>query len=179
MNGDCQGRLDVGVHALARQCTPHAPREGPGALYTDRAPHEDRRHAERDEYTGRVNIAIVLLGPLVVGLLLLLWWFDPSKVRLPLCSFHTFTGLDCPGCGATRATHELLHGHLLSALRYNALWALLWPVAVYAAVSEMRLLAGGRPLPGNLLRQKRFWLPLAVTAILFAVMRNLPIWPSL
>jgi hypothetical protein len=119
------------------------------------------------------NIGLVLLGPLAIVLLGLLWWFDPSEVRLPLCSFHALTGRDCPGCGATRATHELLHGHLRAAWRYNALWVLLLPVAIYAAISEVRFLGVGHPLPGNLPRQKWFWVAIVAAEIVFFVLRNL------
>jgi hypothetical protein len=119
-------------------------------------------------------LAAVLLIVLAMAATALLWWFDPAEVNLPLCSFHAMTGLDCPGCGATRATHELLHGRLAAAMRYNALWVCLLPLAAYMVVSEWRLLGGRRPLPGNLARQTRFWLALAAVALLFFVVRNLP-----
>jgi hypothetical protein len=117
-----------------------------------------------------IGSAIVLLG--------LLWWFDPAKAHLPMCTFHVLTGLDCPGCGATRATHELLHGRLLAAWRYNALWVLMLPVVVYSAVSELRALAGRRALPGDLPRQPWFWVAVVAAAMAFFVVRNLP-WSHL
>ncbi len=113
---------------------------------------------------------LALLGIVFMGLL---WWFDPAELGLPLCSFHVLTGWDCPGCGATRATHELLHGRLAAAWRYNALWVLSWPVALYAALSELRVLCGRRPLPGDLARQSWFWVAVALTAVVFFVVRNL------
>jgi hypothetical protein len=117
-----------------------------------------------------VSLAILLLG--------LLWWFDPAQANLPMCTFRALTGLQCPGCGATRATHELLHGRLLAAWHYNALWVLMLPVAVYAAVSELRMLAGRRPLPGDLPRQPWFWGAVVAAAAVFFVVRNLP-WAHL
>ena len=113
--------------------------------------------------------AILLLG--------LLWWFDPAKANWPMCTFHALTGLQCPGCGATRATHELLHGRLLAAWRYNALWVLSLPVALYAALSELRVLTGRRPLPGDLARQPWFWVTVVAAAAAFFVVRNLARWP--
>jgi hypothetical protein len=110
-------------------------------------------------------LAIVLLG--------LLWWFDPAQASLPLCSFHTLTGLDCPGCGATRATHELLHGRLSAAWHYNAFWVLSLPLFAYVTISEWRSLAGRRPLPGDLSRQPWFWMSAAAAAMVFFVLRNL------
>lgn len=116
---------------------------------------------------------VVVLVLLAVAVLVFLWRFDPAKGGLPLCSFHVMTGLNCPGCGATRATHELLNGRLAAAWRLNALWVLGWPVAAYVIVSELRLLWGRRPLPGDLPRQPWFWISVAAAAIVFFVVRNL------
>lgn len=37
------------------------------------------------------------------------------------CLFHLATGLYCPGCGGTRATIFLLHGHIGTSIRYHPL----------------------------------------------------------
>ncbi|MBQ1546863.1 MAG: DUF2752 domain-containing protein [Lachnospiraceae bacterium] len=37
------------------------------------------------------------------------------------CIFHYLTGYYCPGCGGTRALIALLHGRILTSLRYNPL----------------------------------------------------------
>jgi hypothetical protein len=117
-------------------------------------------------FTGLALVAILLLG--------LLWWFDPVETDVPLCSFHALTGLDCPGCGAARATHELLHGRLSAAVHYNALWILSLPLAAYLAISELRVGSGRRPLPGDLPRRPWLWLSVAAVAMGFFVLRNLP-----
>jgi hypothetical protein len=41
-----------------------------------------------------------------------------QKLLLP-CPVHFFTGLYCPGCGGTRAIRALLHGDVISSLRYH------------------------------------------------------------
>ena len=47
---------------------------------------------------------------------------DPShRAVFPACPVRSLTGWWCPGCGLTRATHHLMHGDVLGALRYNAL----------------------------------------------------------
>jgi len=38
-----------------------------------------------------------------------------------LCLFHRITGLECPGCGMTRAFHAITHGQMLEAIGYNLL----------------------------------------------------------
>jgi len=40
---------------------------------------------------------------------------------LPKCWFHEWTGLHCPGCGATRALAALLRGDLKTSLHDNLL----------------------------------------------------------
>jgi hypothetical protein len=60
-----------------------------------------------------------------------LWWFDPSQTRIfPKCVFHTLTGLYCPGCGSTRAIHQLLHGSVSGALSMNPLLVVALPIIV-------------------------------------------------
>jgi hypothetical protein len=120
----------------------------------------------------RLHFAFAVGG--IVFLLAMLWRFDPAAVHLPLCQFHAMTGLDCPGCGATRATHELLNGRLAAAWRYNALWTLLFPVVLYGMISECRVLSGGRSLPGNLFERGAFWIAVLVVAVVFFIVRNLP-----
>jgi hypothetical protein len=52
--------------------------------------------------------------------LALVYRFDPAGVHFfPPCLFHALTGLNCPGCGSTRALHHLLHGDIGGALRLN------------------------------------------------------------
>ena len=49
------------------------------------------------------------------------------------CIFHSFTGLDCPGCGSQRAASALLHGKFLQAIDYNILFVFLVPFVIYSA----------------------------------------------
>jgi hypothetical protein len=118
----------------------------------------------------------VLVVP--AGLVLfLVWRYDPARSSIPLCGFHAATGLHCPGCGATRATHELLHGRVLAALRDNALWVLSLPLVAYQLLAEGLLLLYGRKLPGNLLRRPWFLWAAGAVALVFAVLRNIPLYP--
>jgi len=84
------------------------------------------------------------------------------------------TGYYCPGCGATRATHHLLHGRLLKALDENALWVLSLPLVLYGAASEVRRAWCGRPLPGDIARQRWLILGFGAVVVLFGLLRNLP-----
>jgi Protein of unknown function (DUF2752) len=101
---------------------------------------------------------------------------DPSSgVGLP-CPFRTVTGLWCPGCGLTRATHRLLRGDLVGALRFNV-----FVVVVLAAIAGSWAAwvahAAGRTLPwrglGDAARRVLVVVGVVV-AVVFAVVRNLP-----
>jgi hypothetical protein len=83
----------------------------------------------------RVSLVLAVLAGVV------LFCFDPSRSAFyPVCLFHKTTGLLCPGCGSLRALHELLHGHLATAWRFNPLLVgslpvLFWFGAQYARCS--------------------------------------------
>jgi hypothetical protein len=61
-----------------------------------------------------------------------LFRFSPAEYSFyPRCPFYALTHHYCPGCGATRAVAELLHGHVAAALHFNAAVTLLMPVLVW------------------------------------------------
>ncbi|WP_437581698.1 DUF2752 domain-containing protein [Sorangium sp. So ce887] len=51
---------------------------------------------------------------------------------VPLCPFAIVTGHPCPGCGLTRATLALAHGHVAEALRFHPLAPLMAPLVLAA-----------------------------------------------
>ena len=62
----------------------------------------------------RAPVARPVSAPLLVGGALLagcvaMRAVDPAGGPT-ICPFKAMTGLDCPGCGATRAIHQLLNG---------------------------------------------------------------------
>ena len=55
------------------------------------------------------------------GLVSLLLGVSPEKLAFCPCPFHLLTGIDCPGCGMTRACIALARGEIGRALQYNPL----------------------------------------------------------
>lgn len=100
--------------------------------------------------------------------------FDPFRTHIPLCLLNHLTGLECPGCGAIRAVHALLAGDPLLALRNNAL------VTVAIPLVGLGLLAwAARRVRGkltDLLPSRTVLLVLVAIAVLYAVLRNLPMF---
>lgn len=99
---------------------------------------------------------------------------DPNKASswYPECPFKAITGLDCPGCGITRALHALLTGHPGRAIDHNALVALAAIGAVvWLAVNKVRALRGRPPLQ---LKHTTAWgVAAGVTVFAFWIVRNL------
>jgi hypothetical protein len=93
--------------------------------------------------------------------------FDPERVSIyPVCPFHQWTGLWCPGCGTTRAFHQLLHGNVGAAFRFNALSMCMLPVAGYLIVR------------GDTSTVRPTWIwALLVVIVTFGVLRNIPVYP--
>ena len=121
--------------------------------------HVERRHV----LTAAAGCAALA----VVGLV------DPSAhTSTPPCPLRALTGLDCPLCGATRATHALIHGHLATALDFNALYVLALPLV--GLLMLVWLVRGQVP---ERLRTGAIWWSVLAVALVFAVLRNLPIEP--
>jgi len=118
-------------------------------------------------FTGVVLVAAVLGSGAV------LFFFNPGTHGFyPVCLFHKLTGWNCPGCGSTRAAYQLLHGHLLPALRDNALFILALAAltlrGVWFVARKIRQQPATLAVP-----PKGLWAFL-VLAIVFGVLRNLP-----
>jgi hypothetical protein len=105
-----------------------------------------------------------------------LYAVDPHEAgHYPSCPFLATTGFYCPGCGALRATHDLLHGDLTGALARNPLAVLAIPYLVLALVAGVRR-ATGRPAPRSTSLPP--WVVWAVLGVVvgFGVLRNVPGW---
>jgi hypothetical protein len=115
----------------------------------------------------------VVLTVAVLGSGAVLFFFNPGTHGFyPVCLFHKLTGWNCPGCGGTRAVYQLLHGHLLNALRDNALFVL--TLAALAVRGLWFIARRIRQQPATLaVPPKVLWAFLMVT-IIFSVLRNLP-----
>ena len=106
-----------------------------------------------------------------------LFVFEPGKTGLfPVCLFRFLTGYQCPGCGSTRAMHQLLHGHVVAAFELNPFFLVAIPCLLYALISySIVVMRGGVPRHNRLP-------PLYIYALFFVVLsfwifRNTPYYP--
>lgn len=98
-----------------------------------------------------------------------------SNPILPPCPLYALTGIYCPGCGSTRATHALLNGDLIAAFDFNPLMVLAIPVLVLAFVRWWTVAFGRTPRIGVELRlPPQLIYGLFAVVMFFGIARNLP-----
>jgi hypothetical protein len=120
--------------------------------------------------------ALISVGITVAGLGFLRLFNPVTSGFYPPCLFHSLTGIYCPGCGATRALYQMVHGHLAAAFAMNPLFVILLPVLIYLFVSYALLGIRGRGLP-KFFANPTFLKLLFWIAIAFGIVRNLPFYP--
>ena len=98
---------------------------------------------------------------------------DSAPDAPPTCVLKLTTGLDCPGCGGTRAAWYLLHGDISAAARHHLVFVFAVPFLLYLYVAWAVQRVFGRKLPP--LRISPTALVVFLVAWLgFSILRNLP-----
>ncbi|MGK5673558.1 DUF2752 domain-containing protein [Micromonospora sp. URMC 106] len=101
---------------------------------------------------------------------------DPTRAApdaAPTCLLKLTTGLDCPGCGGTRALWYVLHADLPAAARHHFLFVFALPFLAYLFVAWAGKQAFGWRLPELRLSSKMIG-GFLVAWLAFSVLRNLP-----
>jgi len=94
----------------------------------------------------RIKAAAVLFTAAVC--IFTLYLLNPAEYTYyPTCYLYLITGKLCPGCGGMRGMHQLLHGNLWEALKFNLLLAAVVPIGAYYLSSEVSILLLNKPFP--------------------------------
>lgn len=140
----------------------------------------DQATTPRQVRNRRIAFSLLLL----IGLCgaAILHRFDPTphpgeRHFYPVCLFHKYTGLYCPGCGTTRGLHALLHGRVLTAVRYNAITMLIGVPVVGWAFLRYGINAMFPRVRQPQWGSVRISQAIGVIVILFSVLRNVPYAP--
>ena len=106
-----------------------------------------------------------------------LFVFEPGKTGFfPICFFRFFTGFTCPGCGTTRALHQILHGHFLTAFTLNPLFIIAIPFLLFAFLRyTVTVLRGDVPRPNAL--PAPYIYAIFFVVLSFWIFRNTPFYP--
>lgn len=120
---------------------------------------------------------VVAIWSLLVAGSAYLFWFEPGKSGFfPICLFRFLTGFTCPGCGTTRAMHQILHGDFLTAFTLNPLFLLAIPFLLFALVRySVIVLRGGVPRQNAL--PAAYIYALFFIVLSFWIFRNTPFYP--
>jgi hypothetical protein len=120
---------------------------------------------------------VITIWSLLLAGFVYLYAFEPGKTGFfPPCMFRALTGLTCPGCGSTRAMHQILHGHFVAAFMLNPLFLLAIPFLLYALFRySVAVMRGERPRPNAL--APSYIYALFVVVVSFWVFRNTPFYP--
>src|SRR6201988_4069648 len=95
---------------------------------------------------------VIAIWSLLLAGSIYLYVFEPGKTGFfPPCMFRALTGLTCPGCGSTRALHQILHGHFVAAFMLNPLFLLAIPLLLYALLRYSVVVMRGGVLRPNAL----------------------------
>jgi hypothetical protein len=104
---------------------------------------------------------------------------DPNEPgHYPVCPLFRLTGILCPGCGGLRSAHAFAHGDLITAFGANALAVLgYFGFAGFMIIWLVRAYRGG-PVP-RIALTARYWWAIGAVALVFSVVRNLPLGSAL
>lgn len=120
---------------------------------------------------------VVAIWSLIIAGLAYLFFFEPGKSGFfPGCPFRLLTGFTCPGCGTTRALHQILHGHFDTAFTLNPLLLLAIPFLLLALIRySVIVLRGGVPRPNAL--PAPYIYAIFFIILSFWIFRNTPYYP--
>jgi Protein of unknown function (DUF2752) len=125
----------------------------------------------------RQRLQAVALWVLLASGAAYLFVFEPGRTGVfPSCPFRALTGFTCPGCGTTRALHQLLYGNFLAAFEFNPLLLIVLPLVAYLLFSFTSSAITGRAMPQLNPPRPYVWLLTAVV-LGFWVLRNTPVYP--
>ena len=120
---------------------------------------------------------VVAIWSLIIAGAAYLFFFEPGKSGFfPGCPFRVLTGFTCPGCGTTRALHQILHGHFYTAFTLNPLLLLAIPFALFALLRYSVIVMRGGVPRGNALPALYVYVIFFVI-LSFWILRNTPFYP--
>lgn len=119
---------------------------------------------------------IIVFIPIIIGLIYF-YKYNPAESLYPPCPFYYITGLYCPGCGSSRAVHNLLHGRFLKALDLNPLMVLSIPFVLYLFISDMEIHLGKKVIFKRPVFTHGVYIIIMCLIIVYWVLRNIPFYP--
>ena len=121
-------------------------------------------------YRSRLIHTAVVSLEVIAGVAVYLLVYSVVGKGIP-CLFRAVTGLQCPGCGMTRALTALVHGNPAEAMDYNALSLTLIPlIGIFLLIRAVKYIKTGKE--GFSLPDIFFLLICLIVCIWFFLSRN-------
>jgi len=90
-----------------------------------------------------------------------------------MCTWREIFGIYCPGCGSTRAYHELIVGNVIDAFLYNPfLFVIFVPFTIYVSAVYLKRLVTQKNVPSVMSSKKATWVTMAIFIGIW-VLRNI------
>lgn len=125
---------------------------------------------------------IIFIGALLLPFIVMYFYFAyfdaENGVGVRQCTIYHLTGMQCPGCGGQRSLHYLLHGDILTALRYNVLFVIGFPFLLYLyyVILQMYVLRNEKYRNRSIV-STRFVYIFLIVLLVFSILRNIPAEP--
>lgn len=120
---------------------------------------------------------VVAIWLLIIAGAAYLFFFEPGKSGFfPGCPFRFLTGFTCPGCGTTRALHQILHGDFYTAFTLNPLLLLAIPFVLFALIRYTLIVMRAGVPRGNSLPAPYIY-AIFFVILSFWIFRNTPFYP--
>ncbi len=101
------------------------------------------------------TIKILVNKQLLIYLIIpILLWVIPLSIiegSPSICLFKNLFGINCLGCGMTRAVFNVLHGNFYTTFEYNSLVIAVFPLLVYLWFKKVINLLKKYPFPAKTL----------------------------
>lgn len=105
------------------------------------------------------------------------YYNNPAVKPYPPCPFLYFTGHFCPGCGTSRAFHQILHGNILYALDLNPLMVVCIPFIIYLLICFLEPEVKEKCIVSRLVFNSFFLKMMLGVIFIYWIARNIEIYP--
>jgi hypothetical protein len=120
---------------------------------------------------------LIFVSSAVIILSLLYFFYPAASHFYPKCIFYQLTGLYCPGCGSQRSVSALLHGKIMQAISYNALFVASLPFILFSAFAFTWNIFRNNKIRQTLFYSRSFIKIVFITIVLFGILRNIHFKP--
>lgn len=114
---------------------------------------------------------------LFTGISTYFYFNNPAASPYPPCPFLFFTGYYCPGCGTSRAFHQILHGNFGNAFNLNPLMVLCIPLIAYLFICLLEPKVKEKCIISRLVFNTTFLKIMLLIILAYWLARNIKFYP--